>query len=168
VGLEVRANTVTGARTGITFQVQRGLDRFTTPSTRTVVAHNAVTGATRTGVAVAMLQSGVASVVDSVFEANTSTGNGFHGFLLGSGSGNTFRANIADGNGGKGIYASLNTTDNAFTHNSMHGNGWSSEVFLPVMTAPKVDARDDSWPHNTWSNNDCDTDFPTETICGID
>jgi parallel beta-helix repeat protein len=114
-----------------------------------------------------MLQSGVASVIDSVFEANTSTGNGFHGFLLGSGRGNTFRANVADGNGGSGIYAFLNTRDNVFQHNSMHGNGWNPAVLLPVMTDPKVDARDDSWPRNTWSGNDCDTDFPTGVICGV-
>jgi hypothetical protein len=49
----------------------------------------------------------------------------------------------------------------------MHGNGSSPVLLPPLMTAPKVDARDDSWPLNTWTNTDCDTDSPVGQICEV-
>jgi parallel beta-helix repeat protein len=167
-GLQVHANRVTGGRAGITFQAQRFLDIFSAPTSEAVVTDNVVTGSTRTGIAIAPLGTlAVPSLVDSLVAGNTSNGNGFHGIFLGSGGGNTFFANVADANGGNGIYAFAGTTGNVFTQNSMHGNGWNPVILLPVMTNPKVDARDDNRPHNTWSGNQCATDSPDGTICGI-
>jgi len=78
---------------------------------------------------------------------------------------NTFRDNVADGNGGSGIFVSTGVGGNEFIDNSMHDNGWSTVVLVPLMTEPKVDARDDSWHQNTWTNTDCATDSPNGAIC---
>jgi hypothetical protein len=40
----------------------------------------------------------------------------------------------------------------------MHDNG----LLDPTLF---FDARDDSWPFNTWIDNDCDRDSPAGMIC---
>lgn len=171
VGLEVARNMVTGGRIAITFQVAGGLDVFPQPSRNVLAYENELTAAARHGFAFAPppttgIAAGVPSVADSTFEANSVRSNGFHGFLVAPGStGNTFRANVADANGASGIYVAAGAPENTFVDNSMHGNGSNPANLPPLVTPPKVDARDDSWPANTWTNTACDTDVPAEQIC---
>jgi hypothetical protein len=48
-----------------------------------------------------------------------------------------------------------------FEQNSMHGNGGTP---APL---PGADARDFNTPINVWIGNDCDSDIPVGTICGV-
>jgi parallel beta-helix repeat protein len=172
-GLELVGNVVSGGRIGITFQLAGGFDVFPTSSHDMSVSANVVANAGRHGFGFAPPPTsgpaiGVPSVVDSTFQANSSSANGFHGFLLTAGStGNDLLNNVADANGASGIYVTPNAGGNTFTDNSMHGNGWNPAVLPPLVTAPKVDARDDSWPGNKWTNTSCDTDSPVGEICGV-
>ena len=153
------------------FGITTALDVFLGPSSGLVVRGNTFTGATRSAIGIAPLTQGVPAVVDSLFEGNTLSENGFHGIIVQSGvTGNTFRGNVADGNGGSGIFVSTGVSGNEFIGNSMHGNGWSTLIVPPLLTMPKVDARDDSWPANTgpantWTNTSCVTDSPAGKIC---
>jgi hypothetical protein len=72
------------------------------------------------------------------------------------------RANHSDNNAISGITAFLGATGNRFEDNSMHDNGTASGTM-----APGADARDLNNPMNVWINNDCDTDIPAGTICGV-
>jgi hypothetical protein len=167
VGLEVRSNRALGGRTGVTFQTTGFIDLFPAASRNVVMAENVVTGMTRTGIGLAPATAAAPSLIDSLLENNTSNENGFHGFIIQSGNhDNLLRANQANENGGNGIYAFAATFSNTFAQNSMHDNGWNPLVVPPVLTNPKVDARDDNWPQNTWTDNDCDTDNQEGLICG--
>jgi parallel beta-helix repeat protein len=167
--LEIGSNRARGGRNGMSFQIGGFIDLFPSPSTDVVAAGNIVSGMTRTGIAI----SGATAIlppaaVRSHFEGNTSNENGFHGFIVLSGSrDNTFVGNRANGNGGNGIYAAAGAYPNTFAQNSMHDNGWNPILVPPLMTDPKVDARDDNTPLNTWIGNRCGTDFPDGAICGI-
>src|SRR5919106_1049888 len=97
----------------------------------------------------------------NVLRGNTIIGNGMSGIFLGSGfTGNEVSYNLANDNGRNGIFASLGATGNRFEHNSMHGNG-------SVDPAVWFDARDDNWPLNVWTGNECERDFPAGMICGV-
>jgi hypothetical protein len=76
----------------------------------------------------------------------------------------TGRGNTVTNNGRNGISAGAGATDNTFEANEMLGNG--------RIDSSGVDARDgnplvDGKLQNTWTNNACDTDIPTGTICGV-
>ena len=168
-GLEIFGNQIVGGFGGMTFTITGSQDVFLEPSSGIIVRGNTLTGARRSGIGFAPLTAeGIPPVVDSLFEGNTSSANRFHGLILLSGTGNEFRNNVADANGGSGIIVFPEVSGNAFVGNSMHGNGWNPELLLtplPLMTNPKVDARDDSWPQNTWTNTSCATDSPSGAIC---
>jgi parallel beta-helix repeat protein len=68
-------------------------------------------------------------------------------------SGNVLRSNVAERNGRYGIYAQ-GAAGNLFEANQMFGN-------------LAFDARDDARELNTWIANQCVTDLPAATICGI-
>jgi nitrous oxidase accessory protein NosD len=170
-GLHLKGNLVTGGRIGLTFQAAGGFDVFPVASRANLVEANVVTGAGRHGIAMAPMPTtgvaaGVPSLLDSTFVGNTSSQNGFNGILITAGStGNDFESTTADGNGGNGVFVMAGASSNTFLDNSMHGNGWNPAVLAPFMAAPKVDARDDNTPINSWTNTSCDTDYPVDAIC---
>ena len=167
-GLEIAGNLIVGGRASVTFSITGGLDVFLEPSRDLVVRENTFTGATRSAIGTAPLTQGVAAVVDSRFEANIMSGNGFHGAILQSGvTGNTFVGNVADGNGGSGIFVRAGAGGNAFVGNSMHGNGLATNEVPPLLTRPFADARDDSGPANDWTDNSCATDSPAGELCDM-
>jgi Periplasmic copper-binding protein (NosD) len=99
---------------------------------------------------------------------NTANGYTLDGIQLQVGSiSNELRGSTANVNGRSGIHAFLGATGNTIEENSMHGNGWNENAI-----GPRVDAREDN-PlldgalQNGWIDNDCDTDFPAGTICGL-
>ena len=104
----------------------------------------------------------VQGAVNNRFEANT-TNNNFDGISLQravrlgvnyDATGNEFLRNVAEVNSRYGIFADQFTTQNVFELNWMFGNAIH-------------DAHDDARPANTWSGNQCATDFPAGTICGV-
>jgi len=89
----------------------------------------------------------------------SASANGFSGITLGTGNtGNVIRDNEADNNQRAGIIVRAGATGNTLTRNSMHHNG----AFDPLNF---FDARDDNTPLNTWTRNDCTTDFPAGALC---
>jgi parallel beta-helix repeat protein len=102
-----------------------------------------------------------ASQQGSDIAGNLVTHNAFGGIALSVGAtGNRVEDNVADDNGRNGIVAVLGATGNAFVDNSMHGNGTSNPAAF-------FDAFDGNTPINTWTGNDCDTDYPAGAICGV-
>jgi parallel beta-helix repeat protein len=93
-------------------------------------------------------------VHQSLFLNNVTSDNLRDGIQLRLGNnGNVLHGNVAEHNGRYGIYAQ-SATGNLFETNQMFGNG----VF---------DARDDNRAANSWIANQCQTDFPAGTICGV-
>ena len=68
-------------------------------------------------------------------------------------NGNDLQGNLAERNGEYGIYAQ-GAIGNLLEANRMFGNA-------------VYDARDDNRAANAWSANQCLTDFPVGTICGV-
>jgi len=151
-----------GGSSGIVF-VETFFDRFPIPNRDVIVTRNVVTGTAAVGVT-----TRPNNLAESLITENTTRDNGAQGIFLHSGStGNVVRANQAHNNGISGITAFLGATGNRFEHNSMHGNGW-----LTSTQAPRADARDgvplpNGLLQNVWIGNDCGTDIPAGTICGV-
>ena len=94
------------------------------------------------------------ALMNSELSDNVTSDNLRDGIVLrGGNAGNTVRGNIAERNGHYGIYAQ-GAIGNLFEANWMFGNA----VF---------DAVDEARATNTWVANQCLTDFPAGTICGI-
>lgn len=174
--LEITGNEATTGRTGIFFASPfNSFDVFLQPTTNTTVSGNTVTGQTFTGINAqpANPDLGVPGrLQQSDLLNNTSSGNGRHGIALFSGNDdNTVSHNVANENGASGIFAADGATRNMFEQNSMHQNGQNTTL-TGIPGTPGKDARDenplvDNKLQNVWLNNDCDTDFPTGLICGV-
>jgi len=161
VALEISRNRITNppggrAQTGIQFD-----SGSTAPSREVAVLENTITGMVFTGI---VARGGpvdpAPSVINSEFSRNVTSGNGLDGIALwGGNAGNVVRANLAERNGRYGIYArgAINTL---FADNTMLGNGANP-------TSGGVDARDLLRESNRWTGNECLTDLPVGTICGI-
>jgi Right handed beta helix region len=154
--LLIGANRVLdGGLQGIFF-VETFIDRFPIPSTNVSVVDNDVRSVALTGIV-----ANPGNLAFSVVARNTTSDNGVHGIsLFPRNTNNLVLENHANNNMRNGIFAQLGATANTFERNSMHGNG----TFNPLLF---FDARDNNTPINVWTNNDCDTDFPTGAICGI-
>jgi parallel beta-helix repeat protein len=149
-GVEIVRNAVETGLQGIVFVPATAfIDVFPAPVTGAAVTENIVTGQESDGIL------GVAGRLhQSIIARNDASRNGRDGIRLGPGtSENVVRGNVADENGRNGIYA-LGAIANLFEANQMLGNA-------------VYDARDDNRAANTWSANDCLTDFPAGTICGV-
>jgi nitrous oxidase accessory protein NosD len=155
-GLEIRSNIVQGGGAilpgggfGIWISQLGFFDVFDTPSRELVVTDNEIS---RAGAGI-LARAG--SLDHSLIVGNTISENARVGINM-FGTNNTVRSNRSDNNGQDGIRASSGATGNRFEQNSMHGNA-------------SVDARDLSTPgSNVWIGNDCGTDSPTGTICGVE
>jgi nitrous oxidase accessory protein NosD len=147
-GLEVDSNIVQGGGFGVRFAREGFIDFFAAPSPQVLVTENEIRGAA------AGIFVGAATLVASLIFENTTSDNLRIGINMMS-SGNVVRANHANNNGLVGVNAFFGATGNRFEQNSMHGN---------VL----FDARDLNAPSsNRWIDNDCLTDFPAGTICGL-
>jgi parallel beta-helix repeat protein len=170
IGLEITGNLITNPLGGTVLQgiaFAAPPDDLTPPNSGALVAGNTITGMRLDGIAAAGPPNAPRpAVFDSVFADNVTSDNLRDGIVLrGGNAGNTVRGNIAERNGRNGIYAQ-GAIGNLFEANSMSGNGTGS--FVP----PGVDARDGDDPNrtmllNTWVGNQCLTDFPAGTICGM-
>ena len=69
-------------------------------------------------------------------------------------SGNLIAGNHVEGSGRDGIRNRDTSSGNTYRDNHLMHNG-------------EHDAHDDNWPANSWVHNQCETDFPTGTICGM-
>jgi parallel beta-helix repeat protein len=86
---------------------------------------------------------------------NVTSDNKRHGIYLRAGNNhNIVAGNLAERNGGNGIYAE-NAINSTFTGNTMLANAL-------------FDARDDVFGSNTWAGNACVTDNVARAICGVD
>lgn len=148
-GLVVTRNRVEGGAQALVFTRLGFIDVFPTASTLTVATENVAIGASLDGIVVSL-----DGLRDSYLRDNVVTDHGRDGLRVFLGSnGNTIHSNLAERNGRYGIYAQ-GAVQNVFEANRMFGNG-------------VYDARDDNRTANAWSANDCLTDFPVGTICGI-
>jgi parallel beta-helix repeat protein len=148
--LVIRGNQVNGAGlAGIRF-IATFIDRFPIPSRNVDVIDNDLTRN------MAGIVSEANNLAQSLISENAISENRGNGINLASGNtDNTVRGNHADNNRIAGINVFSGAIRNRFEQNSMHGN-------------TIVDARDFNTPGaNVWINNDCDTDIPTGTICGV-
>jgi hypothetical protein len=119
------------------------------------IMNNAVIGNRANGMSL------VGATLGNEIVANTINENGATGVFLGMGStGNEFNDNVVNDNGRNGISVASGAPGNSFMHNSMYRNG----IVNPALF---YDARDDSWPLNTWILNECERDFPAGMICGV-
>jgi hypothetical protein len=152
--LRIVGNDIQASLTGIVS------GSFLPSNTDVLIQGNSITaapGLTATGAGIGM---GVGALLDSRILDNTVTG--LQGLGIGLLSGNTnnlVRGNSVTHNGGDGISAAAGATGNTFELNVMHDNAG-------------VDARDvagpDGLPVNTWRFNECGTDIPEGTICGVE
>jgi nitrous oxidase accessory protein NosD len=162
--LTIATNVVTGGQIGILFRAPGFIDVFSTPSRAVVVTGNTVRGVVFGGI---NANPGTAEhpgdLRDSIIADNVSSDNGRDGIVLfGANTGNQVRNNVTERNGRNGIYAArvvlagqpFAPSENTFEGNRMVGNA-------------EFDARDDARELNTWTGNQCVTDSPAGTICGI-
>jgi nitrous oxidase accessory protein NosD len=163
--LEISRNVLNGpALTGIGFSTAASGDR----STRVLVAANTITGH-NTGIAIGGPPGATTgSLTHSQFLGNVTNNNAQRGIRLRGGNEKlTFRGNRAESNGFYGIDAQCGEVSgqlvcpikNLFEANTMLGNGYSLKG--------GVDARDQARDGNTWIGNECQTDDPVGTICGV-
>jgi parallel beta-helix repeat protein len=146
-GLAITGNVVQGTTaSGILFNQTAFVPIFPGPNMGLNVSGNTVTGSAGQGINV------FETVTYSTFSNNTTSSNDANGILLQTGNDNNqVTNNGADKNGANGIYAA-GAVGNTFTSNHMNLN-------------VQYDARDDTRPANTWTANQCTTDFPAGTIC---
>jgi len=124
------------------------------PNSDVTVHENTITGMRDGIVAAGPPNAARASLTDSTISLNTANDNLRDGIVLrGLNTRNTVSNNAADRNGRYGIYAQ-GAIRNVFQTNRMFGNG-------------DTDARDENRPANSWTGNQCLTDFPAGTICGV-
>ncbi len=110
------------------------------------------------------------SLADSLFTGNVISGSREDGIKLrGGNTGITFRGNVVTRNGRFGINAECGSiagiwvcpTRNTFEANQMLENGTRDARDQTRSLIP------DPSEWNTWIGNECLTDFPAGTICGI-
>jgi parallel beta-helix repeat protein len=135
---------------------QTGLARQSTPPVPSnfgvLIQGNTIIGAPGTGAGIGI---GAGGLKDSQILGNVVTGMAVDGIaLLVGNTDNLVRGNTVTNNGRNGILAAAGATGNTFEANQMRGNA--------------VDARDDARPFNVWRGNECDTDIPAGTICGVE
>ncbi|MFR9780858.1 NosD domain-containing protein [Micromonospora sp. MS34] len=154
--LTVADNVLTDGRIGIAFLPNNFIDKFPEPSRRVTLTGNTARGMVFSGInAGPGLPAGTGSLRDSVIAGNVSSGNGNDGIILPPGNtGLQVRDNLTDGNRRYGIYSAAAAAANTFTGNVMTGN-------------LVLDARDDNRAANVWMGNQCTTDSPAGTICGV-
>lgn len=160
-GLEIRHNVIEDGFRGIAFATwvpNVGPGPF--PVVGVVVRANLIARGASDGI----LVDSSARLTDSVIAENMIEANGLNGILLRSlTTANTVADNLVLDNGRNGIWAQ-GATGNTFAGNTMLGNATANPVVQPPLY---FDARDDARASNTWTGNQCFTDFPTGTICGI-
>jgi parallel beta-helix repeat protein len=153
-GLDIVANAVENARVnGIIFELSTFIPVFAAPNVGLNVSGNTVMGSGSSGI---VADAANPNLTLSVVSNNTSSGNGLaaprSGIRLQTGNNsNQVTNNTADKNSANGIHAD-GATGNTFANNHMSLN-------------VAFDARDDNRPANTWTANQCTTDFPAGTIC---
>ena len=155
-GLRIVGNHLTAGQQGIAFVAPTFfIDAFPAPTVGALVAENTVMGQRQDGIVAAGPPNfPTPRVFESEFAGNVTSDNLRDGIVLrGGNADNVVRGNIAERNGRYGIYAQ-GAIGNLFAANQMFGNG----VF---------DARDEARESNTWIGNQCLTDFPAGTICGV-
>lgn len=124
------------------------------PNAHATVTENAITGMRDGIVAAGPPNAASAALVDSLVSRNITNDNLRDGIVLrGLNNGITVSDNLADRNGRYGIYAQ-GAIGNLFQANSMFSNA-------------VADARDENRAANHWTGNQCLTDFPVGTICGV-
>ncbi len=139
-GLRITHNRLRQALAGIQFFSEDRGD---------VVAHNDITEMRRDGI-----RADSFGLLDSLVAHNRINDNGRDGInLQEANSGNRVEHNDARRNGSDGIHAE-GAEGNVFRTNVMFDN-------------VEFDARDDRRPANRWIRNQCRTDFPPGTICGV-
>jgi parallel beta-helix repeat protein len=150
VGLEISGNVIETGRQGIAFVPANFLiDQFPAPTIGALVADNTVTGQVLDGIV-----ASADRLHDSLLLENVTSDNLRDGIVLRlNNNGNDLQGNLAERNGEYGIYAQ-GAIGNLFEANRMFGNA-------------VYDARDDNRAANAWSANECLTDFPVGTICGV-
>ena len=155
-GLNISNNTATDSVVnGIIFNQAAFFPVFTGANVGLTVNANTVTGAGSSGI---VANVGAPNLTLSTVSNNVSSNNGRtaprSGIRLQAGNDNNqVTNNTADKNSANGIHAD-GATGNTFTNNHMNLN-------------VEFDARDENRPANTWTANQCTTDFPAGTICGV-
>jgi parallel beta-helix repeat protein len=147
--LQIIENHVDAGRQGLGFtRVNFFIDWFFDASTEVVIANNVFTGLTVQAIVVR-----ASRLNESYFLENLASENGDGIQLEPGNTRNRLIGNVAERNRGHGIW-SQGGTDNIFESNRMLGNAL-------------LDVRDDARESNTWSSNQCVTDYPAGTICGV-
>jgi parallel beta-helix repeat protein len=151
-GLNISGNVVQGSRgSGIAFNQANFTPVFTGANVGLTVSGNTVSGAGGRGI---RALAGAPNLTYSTVSNNDTSGNNLDGIELEIGNDNNqVTNNGADKNGANGIYAA-GAVGNTFANNHMSLN-------------VQFDARDDNRPANTWTANQCTTDSPAGTICGV-
>jgi hypothetical protein len=173
VGLQITDNWVHDGWRGIVFTNRffraPGDPTGLAPVTDVLVRGNVIERGGLDGILVDSIFDAAGNVIggnlyESAISANLISGNAGHGIVLRAGnSKNTINGNVSNANARNGIYAE-GATGNAFAANSMNSNGTANPPNLPPIY---FDARDDARAWNTWIGNQCLTDFPDGTICGL-
>jgi parallel beta-helix repeat protein len=147
--LQIVGDRVEAGRQGLGFaRVNFFVDWFVEASTEVVIANNVFTGLTLQAIVVR-----ASRLNESYFLENLASENGDGIQLEPGNTRNRLIGNVAERNRGHGIW-SQGGTDNIFESNRMLGNAL-------------LDVRDDARESNTWSSNQCVTDYPAGTICGV-
>ena len=148
-GLEITGNVSTDDGNGIIFNQLTFIPVFAGPNVGLDVSGNTVSGSSGSGI---VAVENAPNLTLSTVSNNTSYANGASGIRLGTmNDNNRVFNNATDKNTLYGIYA------NGAVGNTFENNHMSLNVVF--------DARDDNRPANTWTANQCTTDFPPGTIC---
>jgi parallel beta-helix repeat protein len=148
-GLQILDNRVDVGLQALGFTVPTFfIDRRPIASTGVLVGRNLFTGLTMQAIVVRPGRLNASQFLENV---TSDSGDGIH--VQAGNTGNTLSGNLAERNVHYGIWAE-GAIGNSFEHNTLLGNG-------------DVDARDDARESNTWIANECMTDSPVGTICGV-
>lgn len=183
-GLEIANNTAVRGLQGMPFALNAYIDRFPVgctpggpllpcePNVRLNVHNNDVSDNRLDGMVLGPFASQNGTFVRNTFNANVldRTRNidvrleraGFN--IRAGNTGNVVENNVANGNGGSGIYANAGATVNTFLTNEMLGNAQAA-VDNDGDPRNARDARDGNNPTNLWLENECVTDLPAGQIC---
>ena len=154
IDLTIGANLITSGQIGIRFAAAPYIDKFPSSNHRVLVTGNTVRGMAFGGINAYPGTTAVpGDLHDSVIADNVSSDNGANGIVVQAGNtDNVVRNNVTERNGRYGIVVFAG--GNTFSANRMFDNAW-------------LDARDDNRAANTWIANQCVTDSPAGTICGV-
>ena len=148
-GLKITGNVTKGGGNGIILNRNSFIPVFPGPNVGLNISGNTVSGSSGTGI---VAVEGAPNLTLSLVSNNNTFANGASGIRLGTlNNDNQVLNNTADKNNANGIHAN-GAVGNTFANNHMSLN-------------VAFDARDDNRPANTWTGNQCTTDFPAGTIC---